>query len=93
MAKSYSVAEARNNLPHIVHEVEHSRAIEITRRGRPVAVIVSKEEYDRLLAPKKGFWTVYQELRSRFNLDELEIDPSQVWGGIRDKSPGRDVNL
>lgn len=50
MEKSYSIAEARNDLASIVHDVEGASAVELTRRGRPVAVLLSVEEYRRLAA-------------------------------------------
>lgn len=45
----YSIATARNRLPKIVHEVESEGVVQLTRRGRPVAVILSGCEYERLL--------------------------------------------
>lgn len=43
-----SVAEAKNHLPALIHEVEGSQApVEITRRGKTVAVLLSSEAYRR----------------------------------------------
>lgn len=43
-----SVAEAKNHLPALIHEVEGSQApVEITRRGKTVAVLLSSEAYQR----------------------------------------------
>src|SRR4051812_12210118 len=44
-----SIADARDRLASLVHDVEEGPAVEITRRGRPVAVLVSYHEYQRLL--------------------------------------------
>jgi prevent-host-death family protein len=44
MPKRYSIAEARSNLPSIVGQAEAGREIELTRRGKPVAVLVSLQE-------------------------------------------------
>ncbi len=93
MKKSYSLAEARDHLAAIVHDLEVSRSIEITRRGHPVAVLLSKREYDRLRAPAKGFWDSYQAYAKKVELAELDIDPSQVFEGLRDLAPGRKVEL
>ena len=93
MIKSYSIAEARDNLAAIVHEVEKSDSIEITRRGHPVAVLISKQEFDRLQSGKAGFRQAYQDFCKRVNLAELNIDPSEIWGNVRDKSAGREVEL
>ena len=43
-----SVAQARNSLTRLIHEAEGGNAVRITRRGKPVAILVSQEEYDRL---------------------------------------------
>ena len=44
MAKRYSIAEARSNLPTIVDQVEAGQEIELTRRGKAVAVVLSLRE-------------------------------------------------
>jgi len=38
MQKQYSIAEAKNKLPAIIHDVEEGSIVQFTRRGRPVAV-------------------------------------------------------
>ncbi len=43
--RSYSVAEARQNLARLIRTAEHGRAVRITRRGQPVAVLLSASEY------------------------------------------------
>ncbi len=48
MLKKYSIAEARHDLAAIVKELEQQPAIQITRRGQPVAVLVSAREFERL---------------------------------------------
>jgi prevent-host-death family protein len=48
MVRRYSVTEARNNFARIVHEVESGDTVEVTRRGKPVAVLMAKEEHERL---------------------------------------------
>jgi prevent-host-death family protein len=96
MARRYSIAQARNNLAAIVHELEHLEAldgVEITRRGESVAVLISKQEYDRLRSSKTLFSQFYPAFRERANLEELNIDPDEIWGDVRDKSPGREVDL
>ena len=44
---SYTVSEARERLSEVLDEAE-SGPIEITRRGRPAAVVLSQQEYRRL---------------------------------------------
>lgn len=48
--KTVSIAQARNSLTELVYEAEEGRPVQFTRRGRPVAVLVSEAEYARLKA-------------------------------------------
>ena len=42
---------------------------------------------------KPNFWEALQEFRQHLNLEEFEIEPAEIFAGLRDKSPGRDVIL
>jgi prevent-host-death family protein len=50
MKRSVSVADAKNNLPALVHDAEERGAIGIQRRGKTVAVIVGLRDYKRMRA-------------------------------------------
>jgi prevent-host-death family protein len=92
MSKRYSIAEARQNLASIVHELESQPIIELTRRGAPVAVLLSYHTYNDLVNKQPGFWELYSAFRA-------SIDPSVLDGNddpfanVRDTSPGREVEL
>jgi antitoxin Phd len=91
MSKSYSIAEARDNFAAMVRDIEERvSVIELTRRGKPVAVLLSVGEYRRLLEGKKSFWDAYSEFRDRRDLRRLDIEP-EVFEGLRDVSPGRET--
>jgi prevent-host-death family protein len=92
MPKQYSIAEARNHFTAIVRDVERESAVELTRRGKPVAVLLSIQEYKRLSSGKGGFWKAFTAFRNRVNLQELGIEPD-IFTGLRDQSPGREVSL
>jgi prevent-host-death family protein len=88
--RQYSIAQARDQLAGIVHDAEAGTPIELTRRGRPVAVIVSLQEYRRLASEQKQeFWAAYEKFRAETDLEHLGIGP-EVFDGVRDRSPGRD---
>jgi prevent-host-death family protein len=91
MNKSYSIAEARNRFTAILRDVEKAPAVEITRHGEPVAVLLSWREYQRL-ASKKNYWEAYRSFRDQFDLMELEIEP-EIFSESRDRSSGREVSL
>ncbi len=65
-----SIAEARNNLAALVHKSERGEPIELTRRGEPVAVILSLEVYDRLTGSSDLMERI-SEFRSSHDLAEL----------------------
>lgn len=90
MSKSYSIAEARDRFASIVHDVERDSAIELTRRGKPVAVLLSAEEYHRLLARGKSFWDAYSSFVERTEPENLGIQ-AETFEGLRDDSPGREA--
>lgn len=75
MSKRYSVAEAKNHLPAVIHEAEQGQTIEITRHGRPVAVVLSLAEHRRLEGPRQGLWHAYQAWRaSAVLLTDADVD-------------------
>jgi len=87
--KRVSVAEAKNTLPALLHEAE-SAPVEIVRRGKPVAVILSRASYDRLRGKSEGVWAALERFRETHDLDEL--DAASAFEGLRDPSPmGRPV--
>lgn len=92
MPKQYSIAEARDHFTAIVRDVEQESAIEFTRRGKPVAVLLSIQEYKRLSTRQGGFWKAFTGFRDRVNLQELGIEPDFLTG-LRDQSPGREITL
>ncbi len=86
MSKRYSIAEARNQLTAIVHDAEKGKPVELTRRGKPVAVLMSLAEYERLARSRPDFWSAVQDFRERTDLGDLDVDA--VFGDVADRSPG-----
>ncbi len=89
MIPSYSVAEARNRFVEIIHDLERMPRVEVTRRGRPVAILISPEEYQRLCGGGATFWDAYTAFRETYPLDEQGVEP-EAFAGVRDASPGRE---
>jgi prevent-host-death family protein len=92
MTKRYSIAEARASLPALIDEVEAGTEVELTRRGKPVAVVVSRQAFDRMRAEPPRFTEAYAAFLSRFDLNEVGVD-GDVFEDVRDRGPGRDVEL
>ena len=93
MKKQQSIAEARSNLPQLVREAEAGEPIELTRRGESVAVLIGRRQYERLAARARRFSEAWDEFVRDVDLSELAIDPDEIFSGVRDSSPGRDIGL
>jgi prevent-host-death family protein len=85
--------EARNNLPRLVREAERGKAVELTRRGEAVAVLIGRRQYERLTGQYRSFADAYEQFSKDVDLAELAIDPNEVFAATRDVTGGRDVQL
>ena len=87
--RQYSIAAARNRLPAIVHDTERGTPAELTRRGKPVAVLISIQDYGRLTRGRPDPWEALESFRKTHDLEDL--DAESVFANTRDRSPGREV--
>ena len=92
MQKQISIAEAKNKLPSIVHFVEKGPYVQLTRRGKPVAVLLSIHEYEKLSRKYAGFWSALSTFRKRLNEESIEITDID-FEDLRDTTPGREISL
>ncbi len=92
MSKQYSVADARKSLPNLIRDAESGYDVEITRRGRLVAVLLSSEEYQRLKGHRRRFKQIYADFLDRFDPAEVGLDDDFILS-LRDQSTGREVDL
>jgi prevent-host-death family protein len=92
MSKRYSIAEARSNLPSIVDQAASGHEIELTRRGKPVAVVVSHRELERLRGTKTGFGEAYRRFLKTHSPREIGLEDEEIHS-TRDRGPGRKVSL
>ena len=92
MNKQFPISEAKNKLPALVHAVEHSTAVQLTRHGKPVAMLLSIAQYKRLINQKKNFWATMTDFRESTDEKAL-LAPEEIFPTHRDKSPGRRVEL
>jgi prevent-host-death family protein len=84
-----TIADAKNNLPKLVHAAEAGEDIQLTRHGRAAAVLVSQAPYMQLFGTGKA---VFQEMtRWRENHMDVEITDQEV-DSWRDRSPVRDFS-
>ena len=93
MGDRHSISEARSNLPRLVREAERGKAVELTRRGEAVAVLIGRRQYERLTGRYRSFFDAYEEFTKNVDLAELAIDPDDLFAGTRDETRGRDIRL
>ncbi|MEZ4224644.1 MAG: type II toxin-antitoxin system Phd/YefM family antitoxin [Polyangiaceae bacterium] len=86
MKRRVSIAEARADLPALVHEAE-KRPVTIERRGKRVAVLLSAVEYDRLTGVGGDLWSAISHFRQSHDVASLDL--GGVFDDVRDRSPGR----
>jgi prevent-host-death family protein len=91
-ATKISVAEARQNFARLIKRAQQGKAIEITRRGEPVAVLISASEYSAIKGERSSFIDAMRHVRERLGVEELGIGDAE-FEGLREKSPGREVSL
>lgn len=73
------MTDAKNQFPRIVRGVAKC-PVEITKRGRTTAWVISDEEFRRLTAAKKGFAASLREIGPvEIPLGDREIEGSNPW--------------
>ncbi len=92
MSRRYSIADARSSLPAIVDQAEAGQQIELTRRGIPVAVVVSLGEFERLRGERPRFGDAYRRFLAAHVLGGIGVDEGH-FETTRDRTAGRPVDL
>ncbi len=86
MRRQYSVAEAKNHLPAVIHDVEAGEPVEITRHGRAVVVMMSLAAYHRLQGARPDLWAAYEAWRAR-SRELTDADVDGLTDPTRDAAP------
>ena len=92
VARTYTIANARAKLSDIVDEVEAGSEVELTRRGKKVAIVMSAARYARLRGERVAFMTAYETFRAGYDLAEAGLDRSFA-RGLRQRDVARPVKL
>ena len=92
MKREFSIAEAKNKLPSIIHQVEKGPSVRLTRHGQPVAVLLSVHEYELMDQKSRGFWKALMTFRQVMQDRAVQIADSD-FEGLRDSSAGREAQF
>ena len=90
MTDSYSVAETKDGLTKILRRVEHGGHVFITRRGKPVAVLMSVKQFGEPAGGRPTFMEALSEFQRSKHAEHAVFDDA-FFDGLRDQSPGREV--
>jgi prevent-host-death family protein len=63
--RTSTIAEAKNNLSQLIHQLETGEAIHLTRYGKPVAVLISENQYQRVIGTNKSLSSAILNWRSQ----------------------------
>ncbi|MDE0144698.1 MAG: type II toxin-antitoxin system prevent-host-death family antitoxin [Nitrospira sp.] len=55
VTERYSITQARQNLSRLVRETERGKAVALTRRGEPVAMLIGRRRFEQLASNHSGF--------------------------------------
>jgi prevent-host-death family protein len=58
----------------LVEQAEAGVEVELTRRGRPVAVLVSRREFGRLRGKRLHFGDAYKKFLEKHSLEEIGVE-------------------
>ncbi|WP_341327727.1 type II toxin-antitoxin system Phd/YefM family antitoxin [Methylotuvimicrobium sp. KM2] len=90
--KTTTIADAKNHLSHLIHQLENDEPIHLTRYGKPVAVMMSEAQYNKLIAPKKGLHSAIQNWRNSLSgSEEIGLSDDEL-KDLRKDSMGREFS-
>ena len=93
MTRGHSIAELRQRLARLVRNAESGDSVQITRRGKPVAILMGLRKYQQLVSRCGDFGAAYGDFARDTAVATLDIDPDEVFASARDRTPGRLVDL
>ncbi|WP_411726046.1 type II toxin-antitoxin system Phd/YefM family antitoxin [Methyloglobulus sp.] len=89
--KTSTIAEAKNNLSQLIHQLESDDAIHLTRHGKPVAVMLSEANYQKLTHKDNSLYQAIQQWRN--NKLEGDSAPTDIeLKNLRSASQGREFS-
>lgn len=88
--KTSTIAEAKNNLSQLIHQLESDEPIHLTRHGKPVAVMLSEANYQKLAHKDTSLYQAIQQWRNQLDSD-IALTETEL-KSIRATSQGREFS-
>jgi prevent-host-death family protein len=87
-----TTAQARREWAKVLKSAERGAPVEVTRNGQSVAAVVSIEQYRKLEEMRNE--TLSQVIAQfRASVDPRDLEGPDPWADVRDRSPGRNIDL
>lgn len=67
LMKTSTITEAKNNLSHLIRQLDVEEPVHLTRYGKSVAVMMSKTQYKKLISPVKSLNSAILNWRSQLD--------------------------
>ena len=87
MVKRMSAKEARNGFSDLLGSVYYTKeAVIVEKRGRPFAVLINPEDYEKLLKEREARFAVFDEIRAKnpdVTSQEAEADAAREIVALR----------
>jgi prevent-host-death family protein len=90
--REVTIRDTKARLAHWVRMAEKGTSVRLTRRGKPVAVLMSEREYERLKAagaPRRDFLHFLQGWRREMIAKGLPLAAGAEIEAMRDPRPAR----
>ncbi len=94
--KEATIREAKSKLTSLIHDAEKGHAVRVTRRGKPVAVLVSDKEYERMKAagePRRDFMRFLRGWRREMIAKGIPFASDDELADLRDRSSAREFTF
>ncbi|RIZ65132.1 MAG: type II toxin-antitoxin system Phd/YefM family antitoxin [Methylococcales bacterium] len=85
--KISTIAEAKNNLSQLIYQLEADETIHLTRHGKPVAVMLSEANYQKLIHKNNSLYQAIQQWRNELK-DDVALTEAEL-KNIRNSSQER----
>ncbi len=85
-AAAVPIYEAKNKLPFYIHQAEENGPVCISRHNEVVAYIISKDDFEKAIAPKeKSLFEKIQESRIEYGLEDDDFDLTEYFDSVRER--------
>jgi len=92
MTRRLTTAEARRDWAKVLRSASRGTPVVVTSNGQPIAAVVSIDQL-RTIEQARGETLGEAIRRARSTLDPEDLRGPDPWANVRDRSPGRDVDL